>query len=238
MKCLLLFCCFFALLFLTYFFECSLKLSKSGEGLAKKIADSLIELNNAIALLPPTDRRQKQIQTNLLREQFMSTLTQFQNQQRELMERQRQLVEQSEEMVHQHGYDDDYYDYEGQNKRNKFPTAQQKQQQQQMLDSAEMDRAMMEDRQRELQRLEGDIVNVNQIFKDMAALVYEQNAAISIIEDKIETTATRVEEGNVQLKEASKWQSAARKKKCICFAIVLAVLVVIGLIVFLAVYFK
>ncbi|XP_069778363.1 t-SNARE domain-containing protein 1 isoform X2 [Narcine bancroftii] len=87
-------------------------------------------------------------------------------------------------------------------------------------------------RQREeaLLQIEADLLDVNQIIKDLALLVHEQGDNIDSIEANIERAATNVDAANEQLVKASQHQKRARKMKC-CFLlasiIILAVIIIV-----------
>lgn len=83
-----------------------------------------------------------------------------------------------------------------------------------------------------LSLLQSNISDINQIFKDLGALVYDQGEVIDSIEASVERTEVSVTEGASQVRQASMYQTKLRKKKCILIviaAIVLAIL--IGIIV-------
>ena len=51
-----------------------------------------------------------------------------------------------------------------------------------------------------------DIVEVNQIFKDLATMVHEQGEVIDSIEANVETASIQVNEGTAQLSKARDYQ--------------------------------
>lgn len=63
--------------------------------------------------------------------------------------------------------------------------------------------------------LQSDINNVNQIFKELGAIVHEQGEVIDSIEASVERTEVFVNEGSIQLKQASSYKNKLRKKKFI-----------------------
>lgn len=79
---------------------------------------------------------------------------------------------------------------------------------------------------------QSDISDVNQIFKELGALVHEQGEMIDSIEGSVERTEVFVSEGAQQLREASTYQTKLRKKKCVLIVIAAVVLsILIGIIV-------
>lgn len=72
---------------------------------------------------------------------------------------------------------------------------------------------------------------MNQIFKELGALVHEQGEMVDSIEASVERTEVFVSEGAQQLRQASTYQTKLRKKKCILIVIGAVVLsILIGII--------
>lgn len=88
----------------------------------------------------------------------------------------------------------------------------------------------LQDRERGMQQLESDIMDVNTIFKDLATMVHEQGDIVDSIESNIESTAVQVETGTEQLRQAQTYQNKARKKK-----IILAIIGVVILAILIAI---
>lgn len=95
----------------------------------------------------------------------------------------------------------------------------------------EIDLQALEDQERTIRELEENIVSVNEIYKKLGALVYEQSHQVDSIEASVEQTSVFVAEGVQQLKQASHYQNKARKKKLILALIAAAILGVIILLI-------
>lgn len=77
-----------------------------------------------------------------------------------------------------------------------------------------------------------DIQDVNQIFKELGALVHAQGEIVDSIEASVERTEVFVNEGAQELRMASNYQTKLRKKKCFLLIIGVVVLaILIGIIV-------
>ena len=63
----------------------------------------------------------------------------------------------------------------------------------------------MQEREQQIRQLESDILDINEIFKDLGTLVHEQGEMIDNIEDNVEQAYNQVEAGNEQLSQAAKW---------------------------------
>ncbi|CAG2178669.1 unnamed protein product [Oppiella nova] len=90
----------------------------------------------------------------------------------------------------------------------------------------ECDLELLRDREQAIRKIESDIVEVNQIFKDLATMVHEQGEVIDSIEANVETASIQVHEGTAQLSKARDYQSRARRKK-LCLIIILIIILAI-----------
>ncbi|XP_065685224.1 syntaxin-7 isoform X1 [Hydra vulgaris] len=93
----------------------------------------------------------------------------------------------------------------------------------------------LKEKESRLNQIEEDILNVNEIFRDMALLVHEQGSTIDSIESNIEHAVIQVEQANSELIRATKYQRSARKKKCLCVLLLIILGVVVGLIIYYSV---
>ncbi|XP_065911649.1 syntaxin-7-like [Dysidea avara] len=123
------------------------------------------------------------------------------------------------------GYDNDYRSEVG----SKYYPSQQTV----LLDTTQADQREIE--AEELRVLERDIVDLNDIFKDVAVMVNEQGEDINAIERNVETAGHKVERGNSQLKKAVELARSNRKLKFCLFGCCIAVAVAIILAVVIAV---
>lgn len=81
------------------------------------------------------------------------------------------------------------------------PSSQQ--QQKQLHIEEDVDIQLLQEREQAIRKIESDIVEVNQIFKDLASIVHDQGEVIDSIEANIESTNIQIHEGNEQLAKAS-----------------------------------
>ena len=82
-----------------------------------------------------------------------------------------------------------------------MPPSQLKQPQLQIEE--DVDLSMLREREQAIRKIESDIVEVNQIFKDLATMVHDQGEVIDSIEANIESTGIQIQEGTQQLIKAS-----------------------------------
>ncbi|XP_008478188.1 syntaxin-12-like [Diaphorina citri] len=76
-----------------------------------------------------------------------------------------------------------------------------------------------EEQEQAIRQLESDIRDVNQIFKELGAMVHDQGELIDSIEAHVERTEAYVSDGNTQLKDAAMYTYKVRRKKFVCMAV-------------------
>jgi len=192
--------------------------------LAKDSSKQLKELNN----YPPEealDPRQWKLQRERLQSDFTRALDNFQRAQRSAAQKEKDAIKKYKNHggVSQPPGDDNLIDIEG---------GQSGHSKTQLMMEEEQNLEQLQEREKAVRQLEADIGDVNQIFKDLAAMVHDQGEMVDSIEANVETASIRVNEGTDQLRQAERYQQKARKKKIIMAiigAIVLAI--IIGVIV-------
>lgn len=176
--------------------------------LAKDTAIQLKQLHD----LPAVDASAR-VQKERLNDDFTKVLDSFQRVQREAAERERAGLASAREE-------------EGVN----LPPPTYDQSRTQIMMEEDDRLKALQDRERGMQQLESDIMDVNTIFKDLATMVHEQGDIVDSIESNIESTAVQVETGTEQLRQAQTYANKARKKKVILAIIgvvILAILIAI-----------
>lgn len=87
--------------------------------------------------------------------------------------------------------------------------------QQQLLLLEEDNSRIAEEREEEVKQIVKSIVDLNEIFKDLAHLVSNQGTILDRIDYNIERTSLQVHEGFKQLQQAERYQQKNRKMTCI-----------------------
>jgi len=82
-------------------------------------------------------------------------------------------------------------------------------------------------RHNDILRLEHEIMEVHELFRDLAMLVDLQQEKLDIIETRISSAKSYTEQAAVVLEVAVTHQNAARKKSCCLFLILIAIVMVI-----------
>ena len=102
----------------------------------------------------------------------------------------------------------------------------------QQLVEQEMDvnEAMIQERKEELQNVHSKIVQVNDIFSDLAGMVEDQGEQIEQIQGDLQFAAKRTEAGNTELTKANNYQKSSTKKLACCGIFIFVVVVVVVLV--------
>ncbi|KAK0062981.1 syntaxin-7-like isoform X1 [Biomphalaria pfeifferi] len=195
--------------------------------LAKETSDYLKKLAHLPIL--SSEQRQWKMQKDRLTDEFSNALKNFQTVQRTAAEKEKASVQRARA---QSGLDKSPYD-EPTDDRSFSQGFSQTRQVLQM--EQDVDLELLKEREDAIKKLESDIMDVNQIFKDLGMLVHEQGEVLDSIEANIDNATMSVEEGTKQLSKAREYQSRARRKKFCIIIIILVVLAIIGLIIGLSV---
>lgn len=195
---------------------------QQGNQLAKE-TDKQIKTFTALPVGP--DQRQRKLQKDRLLNDFSAALNAFQKTQRLAANKEREYVARVRASSRlSGGQPDDSF--------GNIPFSS-SETQVQVEDEAitKEDLILIEEREQAIRQLESDIVDINDIFKDLGVMVHEQGDMIDSIEANVETTHVNVQSGTQHLSRASAHQGSSRKKICILLIILAVVGVVIGLII-------
>lgn len=184
--------------------------------LATETSSKMKELTNYQG--PDVDQRTQKFQKEQLLNEFTRVLNTFQNIQRQEKDLEKKAIN---ERV-SNPFDDDEGPF-GEQRGYQGQTMVQ-------IDASEVDMEILRERDDALVKLESDISDVNQIFKDLSVLVHEQGEVIDTIEDNVVSAAVHVEQGTEELQKARKHQTSARKKKLIIFIVILVIIIIIAII--------
>lgn len=104
--------------------------------------------------------------------------------------------------------------------------------QQQLLYLEEENTQFAAQREQEVNTIVKSIVDLNEIFKDLAQMVSDQGTILDRIDYNIEQTQTQVYEGFKQLQKADNYQRKNRKMCCIIILAATTILLIILLFIF------
>lgn len=196
---------------------------QQGSQLAKD-TDRLMKAFTALPVGP--DQRQRKIQKERLLNDFSAALNSFQKTQRDAASKEREFVARvrASSRLSQGGQPEDNF-------RSVPPIPSESQIQIQTDVITEEDLRLIYERESAIRQLEADIVDINDIFKDLGVMVHEQGDMIDSIEANVESADTNIQKGTQHLSRASDHQQSSRKKICIIVIVLVVVAVVVGLII-------
>ncbi|XP_055899065.1 syntaxin-7-like [Biomphalaria glabrata] len=99
----------------------------------------------------------------------------------------------------------------------------------------EDDLTLIREREERIRQLEADILDVNEIFRDLGALVNAQGEVLDTIDNNVERAFVNVESGRDQLIKAADYQRKSRKKMCCLLVILLVIAIIVTIIVVVSV---
>lgn len=102
---------------------------------------------------------------------------------------------------------------------------------QDQLDTIQMEEQIVNDQRAEFQSLYNSLKSLNEMFKDLHALVIEQGTILDRIDYNMTVTHERMKKAHQELKAAAKHQDAGQFKLCILFIVVLIIGFTVALMV-------
>lgn len=111
----------------------------------------------------------------------------------------------------------------------------QQQQQQHLRQDMDYEQAMLVEREQRIRRIEADMLDCNQIFKDLANIVHEQGDVIDTIEGNIENTQQNTGQAVEHLRSAANYQRKYRRKTCCLLILVVVVAAVVALVIYFSI---
>lgn len=194
--------------------------------LAKETNRDMKDLAHLPVPSDPTKQRQMKMQRERLTEEFSNALKSFQTIQRTAAEKERASLSRARASS-QSGYSP----FKDEPSDEQFSRPGYSETAQVLAMENDVDLNLMKERETAIHQLEADIMDVNQIFKDLGMLVHEQGEVLDSIEANVEHAEIHVSEGTQQLSKARDYQSKARRKKCCLIIVLLVILAVIGIII-------
>lgn len=99
--------------------------------------------------------------------------------------------------------------------------------QQQIQRDLQFEQDMLLEREQRMRQIEADVLDVNQIMKELSSITNQQSEVIDTIENTIEHTVGNVESGHTELAKAAEYQNRYRRK----VLILLIIAVILGVII-------
>ncbi|XP_066254619.1 syntaxin-7 [Euwallacea similis] len=161
----------------------------------------------------PRHDKHRLLQADKLEEDFKEALSKYHILQKELAEKQKANLLLSTNV--ERGVSDDEDNEE-------------QQKQMQLNREMQFEQEMMLEREERVKQIEADVLDINQIMRELGSLVYEQGEVISTIENSIDHAGGNVAQGTEELIKASGYQNRYRKK--ILILVIVAAIIAIILI--------
>ncbi|XP_055351562.1 syntaxin-12-like isoform X2 [Paramacrobiotus metropolitanus] len=197
--------------------------------IAQDTGDKLKEMSNLPPAMGQSEQRQQKLIKEKLVQQFTDALNRFQTAQRQAAEKERQSFVRAR--AHSNNAASQWHPFEDDSQRGYGQQSAVPQSQTTVQVEQEVDLQGLREREDAIRKLEADISDVNQIFKDLAIMVHEQGEIIDNIEAHVDSATVNVQHATQELNTARKYQSKSRRKT----AILVIILIVIVLIIILSV---
>ncbi|XP_050303558.1 syntaxin-12 [Anthonomus grandis grandis] len=182
----------------------------SANQVASRCTKDISKLKLKLSTKALKNDKQRKLQADKLDEDFRDTVNKYYALQKQLADKQKANLLLTQTVEHTPSDDDDQEN-----------DAQQKQSQ--LTRELQFEQELMLEREERIKQIESDMLDINQIMRELGAVVHEQGDTIATIESQIDHAAGSVTEGAGQLKSAAGYQNKYRKK--------LLVLVIIATII-------
>uniref|UniRef100_F6V089 Syntaxin-12 n=1 Tax=Macaca mulatta TaxID=9544 RepID=F6V089_MACMU len=177
------------------------QLQHSTNQLAKETNELLKELGSLPLPLSTSEQRQQRLQKERLMNDFSAALNNFQAVQRRVSEKEKESIARARAGSRL-------------SRRNHLVCLSacsheewnQMQSQEDEVAITEQDLELIKERETAIRQLEADILDVNQIFKDLAMMIHDQGDLIDSIEANVESSEVHVERATEQLQRAAYYQ--------------------------------
>uniref|UniRef100_A0A3P9AB22 t-SNARE coiled-coil homology domain-containing protein n=1 Tax=Esox lucius TaxID=8010 RepID=A0A3P9AB22_ESOLU len=172
--------------------------------LAKETNKHLKDLGSASLSSAPSEQRQQKIQKDRLMNDFSAALNNFQAVQRRAAEKEKESVARaragSRLSAEDAASEEQLVSFDNQDDWGQTTT------QTEEVAITEEDLELIKERETNIRQLESDILDVNQIFKDLAVMIHDQGELIDSIEANVESAEVHVDRGTEQLQRAAYYQ--------------------------------
>ncbi|XP_051712752.1 syntaxin-12 isoform X1 [Oryctolagus cuniculus] len=180
------------------------QLQHSTNQLAKETNELLKELGSLPLPLSASEQRQQKLQKERLMNDFSAALNSFQAVQRRVSEKEKESIARaragSRLSAEERQREEQLVSFDSHEEWNQM------QSQEDEAAITEQDLELIKERETAIRQLEADILDVNQIFKDLAMMIHDQGDLIDSIEANVESSEVHVERATDQLQRAAYYQ--------------------------------
>lgn len=190
-------------------------------GTNQRIATTSKDLQRLTVVVRRGDKQQK-LQVEKLTSDFTHVVQMYSKSQQVIAAKMKQILlvnaSQQDDLNSSSGFGDG-----GANSQDQLLQRQQLQVQQNL----QFEQDMLLEREQRFRQIEADVLDVNQIMKELSSITNQQGEVIDTIENTIEHTVSNVESGTSELAKAAEYQNKYRRK----VMILLIIAVILGVIV-------
>lgn len=197
------------------------KIHEVQSGTNQRITTTSKDVQRLTAVVRRGDKQQK-LQVEKLTSDFKHVLQMYSKSQQVIATKMKQVL-----LINASQHDDVNRDSSGFSEGVSQEQLLRQQQQQQIQQSLQFEQDMLLEREQRFRQIEADVLDVNQIMKELSSLTQQQGELVDTIENTIEYTVSNVESGTSELAKAAAYQSKYRRK----VLILLIIAVILGIIV-------
>lgn len=168
--------------------------------------------------LSPIETKQNRPIIDRLTNEFSGFLRDFQSIQRSHVTEQKKSLS-KEKSLKQHQQQQLVFTDEDELNSSQIFKATGSSQDQLTLSGVERDLGFIEEQEREIMKLETDISDINEVFKDLGVLIHNQAEVVDSIEANTESASENVGRGAEELRKARQYRDKIRKRKFILISI-------------------
>lgn len=208
------------------------KVQKTIHETSSRASETAICIKELSALVQNGDKTQR-LQLERLKNEFTETIQRFSSLQKQVatkMKYSQPAKPQSKPAASSSIWVDD--DDVPEEKLSLMEEEKRMQRQKQLEADLEFEQAYYQEREQRIGQITNDMDQVNQIMRDLAAMVHQQAEPIQNIEANVERASSNVHDGRDQLVKASEYQKKARQKMCIFIVLLLIVGAVLAIILY------
>uniref|UniRef100_A0A1B6DV26 t-SNARE coiled-coil homology domain-containing protein n=1 Tax=Clastoptera arizonana TaxID=38151 RepID=A0A1B6DV26_9HEMI len=208
--------------------------SRDNQGLRDKVHVTQLSTNQIISqttkdlqrltvVVRKGDRQQK-LQVEKLTNRFKEEVKSYSLKQKQVADKMKHCLLPSEVATLEEGGDDWMKSDE-----NYRQLAKQKQKQQEL----EFEQGMLIEQAQRVKQIEEDVLDVNEIMRELSAMVFQQTESINLIENAVDDVHSSVDQGRQELEKAAAYQARRRTKTVCMLSIVIVIVLIVGFFIFL-----
>ncbi|XP_046673102.1 syntaxin-12 [Homalodisca vitripennis] len=187
------------------------------------ISQTTQELHRLTALIRGKDKQFK-LQVEALRDRFKEAVNSYSSKQKQVADKMKFCLLPAEVA----SQEDEAQDSQPQSEEQ----LRQLHQQRLMQQDLEFIHGLQIERLQRVKQIEEDVLDVNEVMRELAAMVVEQEQSVNLIEDSVENTYQRVEGGRESLEKAAAYQNKRRRRTLFLFIFAGGIFLVFAVLIY------